>query len=544
MNESVLLLFGGLAVFVHGLSQARESLQLLAGDRLRSLIAAFSSNRIFGLVLGAAVTVILQSSTATTTILVGYCASGLCTLEQAMAVILGADVGTTATVQLVSLQARSAGLVLAAAGVAVRYASKKKRSQYVGQALLGLGLLFFGMELMRSGAKPLAAMGAAQVVTSYLSGHRVAGAFLGALLTLFLRSSAPTLALTMALADAGALDLWGALPVLLGANLGTTVSPFASAVDQDTEGKRVALAHLLFKAIGVVVALPLLGKFVHLADVSAPQIARQIANAHTLFNGALALAFLPTLNLGALLLRKLYKPPETKPRFRPKFLDPRALETPALAFGQATREYLRMAEIVGEMLKDSLEVFRHQDLQLLAKVEARDDQVDILNREIRFYLARMGQDMMSPEQAEKQMTLITLTADLESVGDILNRNLLAMGRKKISQGLWFSEDGWKEIEDFFFKVIENFELAVAAFSTGDEELARKVQRHRVRLAEIEDKLKQAHIARLHKGLRESLDTSSIHLDLLAALRRINGLLSNMADAVVRERDPAAKLAAE
>ena len=544
MNESVLLLFGGLAVFVHGLSQARESLQLLAGDRLRSLIAAFASNRIFGLVLGAAVTVILQSSTATTTILVGYCASGLCTLEQAMAVILGADVGTTATVQLVSLQARSAGLVLAAAGVAVRYASKMKRSQYVGQALLGLGLLFFGMELMRSGAKPLAAMGAAQVVTSYLSGHRVAAAFLGALLTLFLRSSAPTLALTMALADAGALDLWGALPLLLGANLGTTVSPFASAVDQDTEGKRVALAHLMFKAVGVVVALPLLGQFVHLANVSAPQIARQIANAHTLFNGALALAFLPTLNLGALLLRRLYKPPETKPRFRPKFLDPRALETPALAFGQATREYLRMAEIVGEMLKDSLEVFRHQDLQLLAKVEARDDQVDILNREIRFYLARMGQDMMSPEQAEKQMTLITLTADLESVGDILNRNLLAMGRKKISQGLWFSEDGWKEIEDFFFKVIENFELAVAAFSTSDEELARKVQRHRVRLAEIEDKLKQAHIARLHKGLRESLDTSSIHLDLLAALRRINGLLSNMADAVVRERDPAAKLAVE
>ena len=543
MNESVLLLFGGLAVFVHGLSQARESLQLLAGDRLRSLIAAFSSNRIFGLVLGAAVTVILQSSTATTTILVGYCASGLCTLEQAMAVILGADVGTTATVQLVSLQARSAGLVLAAAGVAVRYASKKKRTQYVGQALLGLGLLFFGMELMRNGAKPLAAMGAAQVVTSYLSGHRVAAAFLGALLTLFLRSSAPTLALTMALADAGALDLWGALPVLLGANLGTTVSPFASAVDQDTEGKRVALAHLMFKAVGVVVALPLLGQFIGLAHASAPQVARQIANAHTLFNGALALAFLPTLNLGALLLRRLYKPPETKPRFRPKFLDPRALETPALAFGQATREYLRMAEIVGEMLKDSLEVFRHQDLQLLAKVEARDDQVDILNREIRFYLARMGQDMMSPEQAEKQMTLITLTADLESVGDILNRNLLAMGRKKISQGLWFSEDGWKEIEDFFVKVIENFELAVAAFSTGDEELARKVQRHRVRLAEIEDKLKQAHIARLHKGLRESLDTSSIHLDLLAALRRINGLLSNMADAVVRERDPA-KLAVE
>jgi len=538
VNESLLLLVGGLAVFVHGLSQARESLQLLAGDRLRSLITSFTSNRFFGLIVGALVTVILQSSTATTTVLVGYCASGLCTLEQAMAVILGADVGTTATVQLVSLHAGSVGLVLAATGVAVRVASKKKRGQYLGQALLGLGLLFYGMELMRNGAAPLAHLPLARGMATYLAGHRISGAFLGALLTLFLRSSAPTLALTMALGDAGVLGLWGALPILLGANLGTTVSPFASAVDQDAEGKRVALAHLVFKAVGVVVVLVLLGPFVRVAQATGPGMAREIANAHTLFNGALALAFLPTLNMGAALLRKLYRPPQKKERFRPKFLDPRALETPALAFGQATREYLRMAEIVGEMLKDSLEVYRRQDLQLLARVEARDDQVDILNREIRFFLARMGQDLMSPEQAEKQMALITLTADLETVGDILNRNILAMAQKKISQGLWFSEEGWKEIEDFFVKVIENFELAVAAFSTSDEQLARKVQRHRVRLAEIEDRLKEAHIARLHKGLRESLDTSSIHLDLLTALRRVNAVLSNMADAVIRERDPA------
>jgi phosphate:Na+ symporter len=388
---------------------------------------------------------------------------------------------------------------------------------------------------MRGGARPLPSVAHARAVTAYLSGHRLAGACAGAVLTLFLRSSAPTLALSMALADAGMLDLWGALPILLGANLGTTVSPLLSAVDQEVEGKRVALAHFLFKAVGVVLVLPLLPRFVMLAHGTAPQLARQIANAHTLFNGALSLLFLPTLTTGAQLLRQLYRPPQRRERFRPRFLDVRALETPALAFGQATREFLRMAEIVGEMLKDTLQVFIHQDLQLLQKVEARDDQVDILNREIRFYLARMGQDSMSPEQAEKQMTLITLTADLESVGDLLNRAILVMARKKISQGLWFSEQGWREIEDFFVKVIENYELAVAAFSTSDEELARKVQRHRVRLGEIEDQLKHAHIARLHQGLKESLDTSSIHLDLLGALRRVNALLSNLADAVVRAR---------
>lgn len=521
---------------VHGLSLAREALQLVAGDRLRQLLSAVASHRLLALVLGALITVIVQSSTTTTTLLVGFCASGLCSLEQAMAGLLGADIGTTATVQLMSFRLGPAGLGLAAFGVATRLVSKKRRGQYLGQALLGLGLLFFGMDLMREGAVPLASQPVALRIASELSGHRVGAALLGALLTLALQASAPTLALTMALADAGLLDLWATLPIVLGANLGTTVTPYLASVDQEPEAKRVAFAHLLFKAAGVLGCLPLLGPLVELVARLGPSAAHQIANAHTLFNGALAVVFLPFTGLGAQLIRKFYVPSEGRERFKPKFLDPRALQTPALAFGQATREFLRMAEIVGEMLKDSLEVYRHQDLELLTKVEARDDQVDILNREIRFYLARMGQDVMSPEQAERQMTLITLTADLESIGDVINRNLLALARKKISQGLWFSDDGWKEIEDFFAKVIENFDLAASAFSTGDEELARKVQRHQERLAEIEDRLKHTHIDRLHKGKRESLDTSSIHLDLLAHLRRINGLLSPMADAVVRSHE--------
>jgi len=194
-----------------------------------------------------------------------------------------------------------------------------------------------------------------------------------------------------------------------------------------------------------------------------------------------------------------------------------------------------MCDIVGDMLKDSLKAFGETDLALIEELEARDDKVDILNREIRFFLASLGEENMTAEQAARQMTLITLTADMENAGDTINKNLLALARKKMAAGLQFSEEGLRDIACFHGKVVENFDLAMAAFSTGDEELARKVLRHRDNLVHIEAELKQKHICRLHLGLQETLDTSSIHLDVFSYLRRVNFLVSNLAEAVMASR---------
>ncbi len=529
-------LAGGLAIFLHGLSLTREGLQILAGEKLRTILFALVNNRVVGLLSGAVVTTLIQSSTATTVMLVGFAASSLMTLPQAMAVLLGADLGTTVTVQIISFRVSSYALAIVALGFAVRFVSKKRRNKYIGEALMGFGLLFFGMKLMGDATLPLRASPAFAEALEYLASRPFAGIAGAAAATVLMQGSAPTIGLLIAMASSGSMSLAAAVPMVLGANIGTTITPMIAAAGAPAEGKRVAFAHAFFKLLGVAIFLPFLGPFGRLVAHTAVGTSRQIANAHTLFNVFSSLAFLPFVNVGATLVRRWYSPPEETEPFRPRYLDPRAIESPALAFGNAHREFLRMADIVDEMVKDCIRCFEENDLDLAADIEARDDKVDILNREIRFYLAKLGQELMTPEQAERQLDLISLSNDVENAGDLVNKNILALARKKIAHGLAFSREGWSEIVDFHAKVCENFSLALVAFSTGDEEIARKVLRHRIKLVDIENELKEKHIARLNQGLRESLETSSMHLDLLAYLRRINGYVGNLAAAVVTRKE--------
>lgn len=525
------VVLGGVAIFLHGLQLARDGLQLLAGDRLRQALAAVSTYRVTAVGVGALVAVILQSSTAVIVMLVGFAGSGVLPLPQAMAILLGADVGTTVTVQLLSFRLANYALLIAFAGMVVRLVAKKRKVKYLGETVLGFGLLFFGLKLMADGTGPLGASPVFTASIGYLGENPILGIALAAGITVLLQGSAATIGLLLSLAQAGTIGIDVALPMVLGANIGTTVTPALSAVGQPADAKRVALAHVVFKVLGVAVVLPLLAPFARLVRFTSVDAARQIANAHTLFNVGVTVLFVPFTLLAARAFVRFYRPPE-EARFRPKYLDPRAVETPPLAFGNATREYLRMAGIVGDMLKDSIKVYDRNDLDLLAEVESRDDKVDILNREIRFYLARLGQESMTGEQAHHQMQLITLTADMEQIGDIINKGLLPMAKKKATHGLAFSTDGWKELRDFHEKVCENFDLALAAFSTNDEETARRVLRRKSELAEVEVELRGRHIGRLHQGTPETLETSGIHFDMLALLYRINSLAARLGEAVV------------
>jgi phosphate:Na+ symporter len=278
--------------------------------------------------------------------------------------------------------------------------------------------------------------------------------------------------------------------------------------------------------------LPFLGPFTEFIMRLEPFPTRAIANAHTLFNVINAIIFLPFIGLSARLIVKHYVPSNEKEKFAPKYLDERALESPALAFGNAKREFLRMADLVNEMLRESVIVMGKAGLDIIATIEDQDDKVDILNREIRFYLAKVTQEILTREQAERQMELISLSNDVENIGDVINVNILALARKKMSLGVAFSQQGWDEIQNFHSKVCENFDLALNAYATLDEETARKVIRHRTALVTIENQLKEKHIARLSQGTRESIETSSLHLDLLAHLRQINGYIGNIADSVL------------
>jgi phosphate:Na+ symporter len=529
----VATLVGGLAIFLHGISLTREGLQVVAGESLRTVIFALSKNKVVALFSGIFLTMILQSSTAATVMIVGFTSSSLMTLTQAMSVLLGADIGTTITVQLISFHLSAYALAVVSAGFIARSLSKRKRNQYIGQIIMGFGLLFLGMKLAEEATIPLKSSELFRSVVEYFSTRPFAGMLGAAVATLVLQGSAPTIGFMIALASSGSISLEGAMPMVLGANIGTTITPIFMTASSTTEGRRVAMAHALFKVAGVAMLFPFLHEFNHFMEKMEPGAAREIANAHTIFNVVNAVVFLPFVGVCARIICRHYTPGAEKEKFGPKYLDLRSLETPALAFGNAQREFLRMADIVNDILKDSVNIIGKADLDLIADIEERDDKVDILNREIRFYLAKVTQEIATRDQAEKQMELISLSNDVENVGDVVTRNILSIAKRKISLGLAFSAQGWDEIRDFHSKVCENFDLALIAYSSQDEEIARKVVRHRTALLTIENALKEKHIGRLSQGTRESIETSGMHLDLLAHLRQINGYIGNIADSVVR-----------
>lgn len=542
---SPLAFLGALAIFMYGIRISRIGVQLLAGDRLRSVLASLTTHRFAALTTGALVTLILQSSTATTVMLVGFAVQGAITLTQAMGVILGADIGTTFVVILLSIKGiADNSLVLLILGVLIDIFSRRKRPRYIGMVFLGFGFVFFGMQLMIRTTAPL---GGSPFLADFFSllGSRPGTAFLvAALFTALVQNSATTLGFCMALAFSGLITIGEAIPIVLGANVGTCAVSFLHSVGGGAAARRVALSHLFFKATGAAVAMvflaPLSGAVAKASSwPGLENTASQIALAHVGFNLLLSVVFLPFLNQGAWLITKLVPEPfrpEEKP-FGPKYLDSKSLETPALAFANAKREILRMAEIASEMFRNLILVFEKDDRELMAYIEEQDDKVDILDREIKFYLAKISQENLNADQARMQLNLVAITSDLEEIGDIINKNILELAQKKIQKGRHFSEAGWKEIADFHAKVLENFQLTISTLATEDESIARKVGRHEKHLAETEDRYREAHLQRLHKGLKETIETSSIHLDLLSNFRRVNSKLT----AIVKASFPGKEL---
>ncbi len=546
---SLMTMLGGVCLFLFGMGLARDGLQLVAGDRLRTILHSLTERRAMAIGVGALVTAIIQSSTATTVMLVGFASAGLISLTQAMGVLLGADIGTTVTVQLISLHVTDYALWLVIAGFGVSRWGWTKQARYVGQALLGFGFIFYSIALMKAATEPLQSNPATRSVLLFFAEEPIYAFAAAATLTAAIQSSAAVIGLVLSLALSGAMRLDAALPMVLGANIGTCATAILSSSGADAEGKRVAWAHLMFKLAGAALVFPLLGPYEELVrawtaflaeriNESESSVARQVAWAHTLFNVGVTVLFAPLVPFGAAFLRRLIPAPkDERSEFRPKYLDPRALDTPSLAFGHASREMLRMADVVQEMLDDVLLLFTTNDPELPSRILAKDDLVDLLDREIKFYLTRLSDRGFTPEQKRTEMRVIALTSDLEHIGDVIDKHLVEIAEKKMRLSLSFSEEGWKEICDFHAKVRENFVLAVTAYTNKDPELAHKVLRHKKRLGEIERSLKERHIQRLHQGLKESFDTSSLHLDILSNLRRINSYVTSFAHAVIDFQRP-------
>ncbi|MGH7319179.1 MAG: Na/Pi cotransporter family protein [Candidatus Rokuibacteriota bacterium] len=534
-TKLLIILFGGMALLLYGMQLAGEGLQRAAGARLRQILTHLTGNRISALLTGAGVTALVQSSTATTVMLIGFVQAGLLSLHQAMGIILGADVGTTFTVQLLAFKIYDYALLLVGLGFSVLLFAKRGLLKDLGQAVLGFGLIFLGLKLMIEGMEPLKASPLVAQALLAFAESPILGITAAAGFSAIVHSSAATIGLAIALASHGLLPLAGAVPLVLGANIGTCATALAASVGSSTEARRVAVAHIGFKLLGVAVVLPVLEPFVSLAAASAADPARQIANAHTFFNVGISLLFLPFPGLAARLITAMVPDrPEEETRFRTRYLDDRFADQPSLAIGQATREALRMGDIVQGMFRDAAEVFRSGSQELLGDVERRDDQVDYLEREIKLYLTRLGKETMTQDLSQREIALLGFIGNMENIGDIIDKNLMDLARKKLYQGRRFSEPGEAELMDFHGQVSKNLERAIVAFASSDRGLAREVLEQRAVIRQRERELRQSHLDRLRAGLAESVETSEIHLDVLTNLKRINSHITAVVYPIVEQ----------
>lgn len=495
-----------------------------------------TENRVRSVATGALAAAIIPSSGAVTMMLISLVSSGVMTSAQAMAMVLGANVGATVAAQLLAFPVRDYALLLIVVGAALSLFVRRRPARMTGLVVLGLGLMFLGLRILTDGMAPLRSRPGAILLLAELGRSSLWVLLLSALLAALVSSSTATIALAIAFAGQGLLPLEAALPAVLGANIGASATPLLFSLGTQVEARRVAVAHTTRNLAAVALALPLLGPFASLVQATSDDLARQIANAHTLFNLALVLLFLPLEGPLAALLRRVVpdRAPAASPG-APRYLDPLALDSPPLALGQAARETIRMADIVQEMLRDTIRVFREDSLQILERIEQREQWVDTLNREIKLYITRLSESSLNEEYSAREAGILTVTHDLETIGDIIDNNLMELAKKKISQGLRFSEQGLKEITELHEQVGRNLQLVVTAFASQDAGLARQVLAEKARVTARERELRQAHIHRLHAGLRESIETSAIHLDILTNLRRINSHVTSIAYPILETR---------
>lgn len=534
---------GGLAFFFYGLQLIRSALQLMAGGRIKATLGRATGNRFKAIAFGTFITLVLQSSSATTVMLVSLASTQLLTLPQAFGVILGADIGTTFVVILLSIKkVTEYSLLIVALGFAMQWFAKRSRTKHTGSVILGFGLVFFGMHLMSIATAPLKEHEMAMHTFQYMAAHPLANLIAATIFTAIVQASAATIGMAISLSFAGLISFEAAIPIVLGANVGTCITAFLGSFGMGTDGKRVAVAHVLVKIIGVAIAFPFIKNIAAGIDAItsyvaavvphlAPGDSGKIALTHLLFNVAIAILFLPMIGTGVKLVKKLVPEPEGAPEpFAPRYLDKKVLDTPILAFAQVRREIIRVAGYAFDLFKNCLSMLETSGNipDRIEEIQGKDDKIDILDKAIRFYLAELSQEELSNDQAKSQYALFNITGNLEEIGDIVSKDIAMLAEKKWNKKVVFSEEGWKELRDFHAHVLENFNLTISAITTPHPEVIQKIMRHQEIIYDLEQRYHQAHIGRLHDGMKVTFETSSIHLDILSNLRRVNGQLTYIA----------------
>ena len=524
---TLLDLAGSIALLLWGVHMVQSGVQRAFGPHLRRFLGRAVGGRVRALLAGLGVTAILQSSTATGLMVAGFAAGGLVELVPALAVMLGANIGTTLIVQVLSFNVARVAPLLVLVGVILFRRGGASRAHDLGRVAIGLGLMLFALQQLLALLTPYEDVPSLRLLMGAIATQPIIDVILAAALTWAAHSSVTTVLLTVSLAAQGVVPPQAAFALVLGANLGAALNPLLeTAHGGDPAARRLPAGNLLNRAVGVVLGLAALEWIAPLMVTIEPDPGRAVADFHTAFNLATAAIFLPALGPFARLLTWLM-PARVAPSdpSRPLYLSETARETPGIALAGAAREALRMADVLEAMLRGALDAIDRGDRSRVAAVKALDNVLDRLNHEIKVYLTGLDPDALDDECNRRLGEILAFVTNLEHAGDIVEKGLAAIAAKRLKRGLAFSVEGQREIRAMLERLVVNVQASAAVFMTDDAGAARRLIGEKEVFRDMEARATEAHFARIRAGRVESVETSALHLDVLRDLKRINSHLA-------------------
>lgn len=525
----LLNLLAAIALLVWSTHLVRTGMLRVAGENLRGVLARSFSNRLTSLAAGWGVTSLVQSATATCLIVASFVGKGLVPTSAALAVMLGADVGSAMMAVVFSFDLSWLSPLLIFAGVVMFTARQDTGVGRVGRVLIGLGLITLALQLIVEATRPLTESPAVRTLIASLPNEVLLDIVVGAVLTVLSYSSLAIVLLTATLAASGIVPANVALGLVIGANLGSGFLALLATSGASPQVRRLPLGNLIFKGLGAAIAVPLLPQAHVWLQLTGGALHEQVVWFHLGFNLMLALLFISfTGVVGRLVERALPEPRPGAGADRPRHLDPSALQTPSLAISCAAREALHQADVVETMLRGILPVIRHNDLVLAEQLRKMDDTVDELYSAIKFYLTQISREALSERESRRWTDILSFTINMEQIGDVIERVLQDVEDKKIRKSRSFSEAGLAEISHLHERLLANLRLGMSVFLDGHVRDAKKLLEEKARFRDLEREYAASHIARLQDNTAQSIETSSLHLDLISDLKRINSHICSIA----------------
>ena len=532
---TLLHLMSALALLVWGTHIVRTDVLRVYGAQLRRILSTSISRRWMAFAAGLGVTSLVQSSNATAVIVCSFVAQGLVGLAPALAIMLGADVGTALMTGVLSFDLSWVSPLLIFGGVLVYLSRRHTSAGRLGRAVIGLGLILLALELIGSATQPMVHTAGIKVLFSTLTGDVVLDALIGALFAMLTYSSLAAVLLSATLATSGIISLKVALCLVIGANLGSGVTALLSAASQNVAGRRVALGSMLFRLAGAIVVLPFINQLELVIAQFSHDLRFGVVAFHVTYNSVRCGLLLPLVEpMAKLCMRLLPENPLDDDAVRSRHLDPAAIDTPTLALANASREVLRIGDLIEKMLHSLLPVIRENDTIRAQQIRRLDDDVDNLYTEVKMYLARVSREELSAREVRRWTDIITLTINLEQAGDIIVRIVKGLENKKIAPQRTFSEAGMQEVCEMHARLLGSLQLGLSVFLDGDLRSAQKLLAEKESFRDLERAYAKTHLIRLAGQTQESIETSSLHLDLISDMRRMHSLFCSTAYSVLDE----------